>query len=91
MGIVFGIRRHKFWGIFSATNDDILPQKLKCSVKNTLNLAVMWGHFGPVDGRKNVFCTFSKLFKSCLGSVLTLFLSLEDLLLGVFSASKVDI
>ena len=53
--------------------------------------------FGQVDIRdlailgveKVVFWTFSKLFWSCSGSVWALFLTLEGLLLGVFSARKV--
>ena len=39
---------------------------------------------------KVVFSTFSKLFWSCLGSVWALFSTLKGLLLGVFSALKVD-
>ena len=54
--------------------------------------------FGQVDIRvlailgvkKIVFWTFSKLFWSCLGGVWALFFTLKGLLLGVFSALKVD-
>ena len=57
-----------------------------------------FAHFGGFEGsfltilgvKKVVFWTFSKLFWSCLGSVWALFLTLKGLLLGVFSAPKVD-
>ena len=54
--------------------------------------------FGQVDihdlailgVEKTVFWTFSKLFGSCLGTVWALFSTLKGLLLGVFTAPKVD-
>ena len=57
-----------------------------------------FAHFGRFEGsfltilgvEKVVFWTFSKLFWSCLGSVRALFLALKGLLLGLFSARKVD-
>ena len=57
-----------------------------------------WAHFGGFEGsfltilgvKKVVFWTFSKLFWSCLVSVWALFSVLKGLLLGVFSAPKVD-
>jgi len=57
-----------------------------------------FAHFDRFEGsfstnfgvEKVVFCTLSKLFWSCLGSVWALFLTLNGLLLGVFPAPKVD-
>ena len=57
-----------------------------------------FAHFGRFEGsfltilgvEKAVFWTFSKLFWSYLRSVCALFLVLKALLLGVFSAPKVD-
>ena len=40
--------------------------------------------------QKIVFWTFSKLLLSCLGSVRALLSALKELLLGVFSALKLD-
>ena len=57
-----------------------------------------FAHFDRFEGsfltilgvKKVVFWTFSKLFRSCLGSVWALFPALKGLLSGVFTAQKVD-
>ena len=49
------------------------------------------GSFLAILGFKKVdFWTFSKLFWSCLRGAWALFFTLKGLLLGVFSALKVD-
>ena len=62
------------------------------------NYSQNFAHFGSFEGsflailgvEKVIFWTFSKLFWSCLGSVWALFSTLKGLLLGVFTAQKVD-
>ena len=57
-----------------------------------------FAHFGGFEGsfltlfavKKVVFRTFSKLFKSCIGSIWALVLALRGQNFGVFSAEKVD-
>ena len=83
------IRGNDFNFFFSTKKAKIELLDRKWTQKSTL--------FGQVDIRdlailgveKVVFWTFSNMFWSCSGSVWALFLTLEGLLLGVFSARKV--
>ena len=68
-----------------------MTHKIEIFGQNFAHFCCFHGSFLTIFWVKQVvFWTFSKLFRSCLGSVWALFSTLKCPLLGVFSARKID-